>query len=59
MEPTKLLDWVIGKRVLQDRRCLWIELSVPWESSLTDSEVMDIWQVIVNYWRSHFPPLRS
>lgn len=59
VEPTKLLDWVIGKRVLQDRRCLWIELSVPRESSLTDSEVMDIWQVIVNYWRSHFPPLRS
>ena len=58
-EPGKIVDWLMGKRVLQDRRCLWIELSSSQNASLTRSQMMEVWQNLVNYWRSHFPPLRG
>jgi cyanosortase A-associated protein len=59
INPTKLLEWVLGKRLLQDRRCLWMELSSPKQSILTDAERLIIWQTLVDYWRSNFPPFRE
>jgi cyanoexosortase A len=62
INPTKLFQWLIGKRLLQDRRCLWIELSTPStppQSTLTDSERRQVWQTLVDYWRSNFPPFRG
>jgi len=57
-KPLKLLDWLLGKRLLQDRRCLWIELSTP-KLSVSYSEMIETWQFLVDYWRSSFPPFRT
>ncbi|MEB3189376.1 MAG: archaeosortase/exosortase family protein [Snowella sp.] len=54
-QPTKVLYWLLGKRALQDRRCLWIEIS---STSMTTAELITVWQTIIHYWQSHFPPLR-
>lgn len=58
-KPAKVLNWLMGKQVLRDQRCLWIELSSAQNSPLTRSEMMEVWQNVVNYWRSNFPPLRG
>jgi cyanosortase A-associated protein len=57
-KPLKLLDWLLGKRLLQDRRCLWIELSTP-KLSVSYSEMIETWQFLIDYWRSSFPPFRT
>ena len=59
VKPLKLLDWLLGKRLLQDRRCLWIELSTPKESSVSRLEVIETWQFLLDYWRSSFPLFRT
>lgn len=58
VKPLQLLDWLLGKRLLQDRRCLWIELSTP-KASVSSSDRIEIWQFLVDYWRSSFPPFRT
>lgn len=59
VNPIKLVDWLWGKRLLQDRRCLWLELSVHQESSLTDLDRLSLWQSLIDYWRSNFPVFRG
>lgn len=58
VQPSKLWDWLMGKRLLQDRRCLWIELSVDQNSNVSDEELSKILSSIVEYWQSRFPPVR-
>jgi cyanosortase A-associated protein len=55
-----LLDWLLGKSIIRDRRCLWTQLSLP----LNKLEVSTAYQILKHnwidwsdWWKSNFPDL--
>jgi cyanoexosortase A len=56
---TPLLNWLMGKAFLNDKRCLLLEVSIDGQSSDRDAQLMGAWTELVSYWQKNFPPLRS
>jgi cyanosortase A-associated protein len=54
-----ILNWLLGKTVLNDKRCLLLEASIDSQSSDRDAQLMGAWAELVSYWQKNFPPLRS
>ena len=53
-------DWLRGKASIRDRRCLWILLSTPIDTSNTQAAYQTlekVWENVYRYWLSNFPPL--
>ena len=52
-------EWLLGKASIRDRRCLWINLSMPLVSdSHTAYKLLESsWREIYHWGRSNFPPL--
>jgi cyanosortase A-associated protein len=50
LRPQYLLSWLVGQNSLLDRRCLWVNLSVP----LKDSTPESAYQVLENAWFSWY-----
>lgn len=60
LRPQYLLSWLVGQNSLFDRRCLWVNLSVP----LKDPHPESAYQILENawfswyqWWQSRFPEL--
>ena len=58
-EIGNILNWLLGKTVLNDKRCLLLETSIDNPSSDRDAQLMRAWTELVSYWQKNFPPLRS
>ena len=54
-----IFNWLLGKTVLNDKRCLLLETSIDNPSSDRDAQLMRAWTELVSYWQKNFPPLRS
>ena len=58
-QTSRLLPWLLGKQDLQDKRCLWSELSADLKPDLpfdaTYSNLETTWLHWVNYWQQNFP----
>ena len=54
-----ILNWLIGKTLLNDKRCLLLEASMNNQSSDTDTQLTAVWSELVSYWQNNFPPLRN
>jgi len=56
---SRILNWVSGKEVLKDNRCIWAQLSTPL-NGVTASETYQIlesvWANNYTRWQSRFPP---
>lgn len=52
-------QWLQGKTSIRDRRCLWVNLSTPLNSTpQTAHEVLETtWQELYMWWLPNFPPL--
>lgn len=57
----KLLgDWLLGKASIRDRRCLWVTISTPNDSSsfLEPTDILEqAWQDWHQWWQPRFPSL--
>lgn len=57
----KLLgDWLLGKASIRDRRCLWVTISTPNDSSsfLEPTDILEqTWQDWHQWWQPRFPSL--
>ncbi|MEB3123053.1 MAG: hypothetical protein VKL41_17755, partial [Snowella sp.] len=54
-----LLNWLMGKALLNDQRCLLLEASIDSRSPDRDAQLMTVWTELVSYWKKNFPPLRN
>lgn len=54
-----VLNWLLGKTVLNDKRCLLLEVSIDNQSSDRDAQLMAAWTELISYWQKNFPPLRN
>ena len=55
-----LSDWLLGKASIRDRRCLWVTISTPNDSSsfLEPTDILEqTWQDWHQWWRPRFPSL--
>ena len=55
-----LSDWLLGKASIRDRRCLWVTISMPNNSSsfLEPTDILEqTWQDWYRWWQPHFPSL--
>jgi cyanosortase A-associated protein len=54
-----ILNWLLGKTVLNDKRCLLLEVSIDSRSPDREAQLMKAWTELVSYWQKNFPPLRN
>jgi cyanosortase A-associated protein len=54
-----ILNSLMGKTLLNDKRCLLLEVSIDSRSPDRDAQLMSAWTELVSYWQKNFPPLRS
>ena len=54
-----VLNWLLGRTVLNDKRCLLLEVSIDSQASDRDAQLMSAWTELVSYWQKNFPPLRN
>ncbi len=54
-----LLNWLMGKALLKDKRCLLLEVSIDSRSPDRDAQLMTAWTELVSYWQKNFSPLRN
>lgn len=57
--PSLLGKWLVGKASIRDRRCLWIHLSLPLNSEISNTEKIleSAWLDLVQWWTPNFPQL--
>ena len=56
----RILPWLLGKEVLKDNRCIWVQLSTPLNSvTATDAyQILEsVWAANYSRWQTRFPPL--
>ena len=54
-----LLNKLMGKALLTNKRCLLLEASIDSQSPDRDAQLMAAWTELVSYWQKNFPPLRN
>jgi len=54
-----ILNWLMGKALLKDKRCLLLEASIDSRSPDRDAQLTAAWTELVSYWQNNFPPLRN
>ena len=54
-----ILNWLMGKALLKDKRCLLLEASIDSRSPDRDAQLMTAWTELVSYWQKNFPQLRN
>ena len=54
-----LLNKLMGKALLTNKRCLLLEASIDSRSPDRDAQLMAAWTELVSYWQKNFPPLRN
>ena len=55
-----LSDWLLGKASIRDRRCLWVTMAIPNDSSsfLEPTDILEqTWQDWHQWWQPRFPSL--
>jgi cyanosortase A-associated protein len=50
-----VIPWLLGQNLLQDDRCLWIELKLSPLSQLESPKMDILWQHFYTYWTNHYP----
>jgi cyanosortase A-associated protein len=58
-EISDVLNWLLGRTVLNDKRCLLLEVSIDGQARDRDAQLMSAWTELVSYWQKNFPPLRN
>ena len=55
LNPGNFYQWMIGKRLMWDRRCLWVNVAMDSSSPDAKGRLVAVWQDLANYWQQHFP----
>lgn len=57
LNPSQWFNLLNGKQTLRDRRCLWGQLSLT-GAKASETELKTVWQELLAYWQTNFPPLK-
>jgi cyanosortase A-associated protein len=60
LNPELIGNWLLGKTSIRDRRCLWVTISTPNNSSsfLDSKDILEqVWQNWYQWWQPRFPEL--
>jgi cyanosortase A-associated protein len=60
LKPNVLFNWLLGKASIRDSRCLWMQLSMPLntsEAQITYATLQEAWSDWYRWWLTHFPSL--
>ena len=57
LNPSQWFNLLNGKQTLRDRRCLWGQLSLTGAKG-SETELETVWQELLAYWQTNFPPLK-
>jgi cyanosortase A-associated protein len=60
LNPTIFLNWFVGKASIRDSRCLWMQLSMPLNTSQPQkayTTLQEAWGDWYRWWLPHFPSL--
>ncbi len=57
LEPKvkNLIPWLMGQKLLQDDRCLWMELKLSPVSPESSTEMKSLWSTFLDYWMKNYP----
>ena len=55
LDPRNFSEWLIGKRLIWDRRCVWVHLASPSSSPDVEPRLVSAWQNLRDYWQQNFP----
>jgi len=56
LNPQYFIDWLRGRRLMWDRRCLWVHLAAPSSSPDIEKQLVSAWKGLRDYWQRAFPP---
>ncbi|MEB3175589.1 MAG: hypothetical protein VKN60_10470, partial [Cyanobacteriota bacterium] len=56
LNPQYFIDWLRGRRLMWDRRCLWVHLAAPSSSPDVEKQLVSAWKGLRDYWQRAFPP---
>jgi cyanosortase A-associated protein len=59
LQVLHILNWLLGKAILNDKRCLLLEVSIDSQATDHDTQLMAVWTELVSYWQKNFPSLRN
>ncbi|MFM8296616.1 MAG: archaeosortase/exosortase family protein [Microcystaceae cyanobacterium] len=55
LNPQNFVEWLLGKRLMWDRRCVWVHLASPTANPNAESSLVSVWEQLQNYWQQNFP----
>ncbi len=59
---SRVVPWVLGKEILKDNRCVWVQISTRLNEANDESAyrlLESVWAANYTAWQSQFPPLAS
>lgn len=57
LNPVYLYQWVIGQKIMWDKRCVWTQLSIDHQTDNSDNQLKNAWEELVTYWQLNFPAI--
>jgi cyanoexosortase A len=55
LNPVYLYQWLIGQRLMWDRRCVWVQLSIESQTANSVNHLESAWRELLAYWQQNFP----
>jgi cyanosortase A-associated protein len=55
LNPAYFYQWLIGQRLMWDRRCVWVQLSIESQTENSVNHLESAWQELLAYWQRNFP----
>lgn len=55
--PLNIYQWLLGNRLIWDRRCVWVHLSHPSNRPNAQAQLEQAWRQLLEYFRVHYPKI--
>ncbi|MBD2138374.1 archaeosortase/exosortase family protein [Anabaena sp. FACHB-1237] len=55
LNPQNFAQWFLGKRLMWDRRCVWVHLASPSSNPNVEPLLVSAWEELRNYYQQNFP----
>ena len=55
--PLNIYQWLLGNRLIWDRRCVWVHLSHPSNGPNAQAQLEQAWRQLLEYFRVHYPKI--
>ncbi|MGA1621842.1 MAG: hypothetical protein ACO36E_03830, partial [Synechocystis sp.] len=55
--PLNIYQWLLGNRLIWDRRCVWVHLAHPSNRPNAQAQLEQAWRQLLEYFRAHYPKI--